>query len=249
MGPIRLGSGAERHILLITCGFSKFVSGTVLNDLQSTTIAKGLLNCHILIHGCPEQIITDQGSSINSSKVIKELYDVLSIDKVQTSPYHPQANLTENRNKTVKQILSKLVTDNPDQWPKYLQTALFSYNNTVNKSTGFSPGYLFYGRNLRKAHVYFGTTTQYFRDEIHYAYTLYWELRRVYGVVQLQESLQAQQERGKRYYDKRSRRTHYREGDCVAVYMPLPASQLNNNKFKTRLRVLFQIIKVTSDQN
>ena len=31
--------------------------------------------------------------------------------------------------------------------------------------------------------------------------------------------------------------------------MPLPASQLNNNKFKTRLRVLFQIIKVISDQN
>ena len=186
MGPIRLDSGAERHILLITCGFSKFVSGTVLNDLQSTTIAKGLLNCHILIHGCPEQIIIDQGSSINSSKVIKKLYDVLSIDKVQTSPYHPQANLTENRNKTVKQILSKLVTDNPDQWPKYLQTALFNYNNTVNKSTGFSPGYLFYGRYLRNAHdVYFRkTTTQYFRDESHYACTLYWGLRRVYGVVQ-----------------------------------------------------------------
>ena len=120
MGPIFMNSGAEKHILLITCGFSKYVSGTVLPDLQSSTIARGMLQSHILIHGCPEQLITDQGSSINASKVIQELYDVLNIDKIQTSPYHPQANLTENRNKTIKQILSKIVADNPNQWPKYL---------------------------------------------------------------------------------------------------------------------------------
>ena len=139
MGPIHSDSGAERHILLITCGFSNFVSGSVILNLQSNTIAKGLLNCHILIHGCREQLVTDQGSSINSSQVIQQLYNLMNIDKVQTSAYHPQANLTENRNKTIKQILSKLVMEFPNKWLQFLQTALFSYNNTVNKSTGFSP--------------------------------------------------------------------------------------------------------------
>ena len=85
VGPIFMNSGAEKHILLITCGFSKYVSGTVLPDLQSSTIARGMLQSHILIHGCPEQLIKDQGSSISASKVIQELYDVLNIDKIQTS--------------------------------------------------------------------------------------------------------------------------------------------------------------------
>ena len=167
----------------------------------------------------------------------------------KTKYKHPQANLTENRNKTIKQILSKIVADNPNQWPKYLQIALFSYNNTVNKSTGFSPGYLFYGRKMRNAHdVHFGTTTtHYFRNEAHYANSLYWELRQVYKVVS--ENLQSQQERCKRYYDKKAHRTHYSEGDCVAIYLPLLTKERPNNEFKTRLRVLFQIERVISDQN
>ena len=85
MGPIFMNSRAEKHILFITCDFFKYVSGTVLPDLQSSTIARGMLQSHILIHGCPEQLIMDQDSFINASKVIQELYDVLNKDKIQTS--------------------------------------------------------------------------------------------------------------------------------------------------------------------
>ena len=44
-------------------------------------------------------------------------------------------------------------------------------------------------------------------------------------------------------------KTDYKIGDYVAIYMPLPVSERANNKFKSRLRVLYQIIQVISDQN
>ena len=249
MGPIYNKTGAERHILLVTCGFSKFVTGVVLPNIQSQTIAKGFLECHIFVHGCPEQLVTDQGTSISSSQVIKNLYNLLNIDKIQTTAYHPQTNLTENRNKTVKQIISKLVQECPEKWPKYLQMALFSYNNTVNKSTGYSPGYLFYGRHMRNAHdICFGTTTtKFFRNQAHYANELYWQMREVNCIVR--NTLQAQQERCKRYYDRKVNSTNYKKGDFVAVSMPLPHAEKADQKFKTRLRVLFQISQVISDHN
>ena len=66
MGPIYNKTGAERHILLVTCGFSKFVTGIVLPNIQSQTIAKGFLECHIFVHGCPEQLVTDQSVRIEN---------------------------------------------------------------------------------------------------------------------------------------------------------------------------------------
>ncbi len=249
MGPIYNDRGVEKHILLVTCAFSKYVSGIVLTNILSITIAKALLNCHILIFGCPEQIITDQGSSIHASEVIQQLYQLLNIDKDKISAYHPQSNLTERSNKSIKAVISKLTHECPNKWPQYLPVALFSYNNTINKSTGFSPGYLFFGRQMRNAHdIYFGTTsTKFFRDQSHYACNLYWELREVYGLVT--EALQRQQLSAKKLYDKKACRTEYKIGDYVALFMPLPASERANNKFKTRLRVLFRIVKVISDHN
>ena len=127
--------------------------------------------------------------------------------------------------------------------------ALFSYNNTVNKSTGYSPGYLFYGRHMRNAHdICFGTTTtKFFRNQAHYANELYWQMREVNCIVR--NTLQAQQERCKRYYDRKVNSTNYKKGDFVAVSMPLPHAEKADQKFKTRLRVLFQISQVISDHN
>ena len=194
-------------------------------------------------------MITDQGSSISTSEVIQQLYQLLNITKDKISAYHPQSNLTERSNKTIKAVLSKLVHDCPEKWPQYLPIALFSYNNTVNKSTSFSPGYLFFGRQLRNAHdIYFGTTSsKFFRDQSHYACDLYSQFREVYGLVT--ESLQKQQLRAKKVYDKKANRTQYSIGDHVAIFFPLPVSERANNKFKTRLRVLFRIDKVISDHN
>jgi hypothetical protein len=249
MGPIQKNSGATKHIFLITCGFTKFVSGAVVSNIESPTLAKAFLNSHVLLHGTPDQICTDQGSSIDASELIKHFYDLMNVSKIRTTPYRPSTNLVERINKTAKAILAKLVHRHPDKWDSYLPLALFCYNNTVHSATGFAPNYLFFGRQVKAPNdLFFGTTsTEFYRDQGHYAHDLYWKMRDVYGLVQ--SSLKKQQEQAKRLYDKSARLTKYKERDHVALVLPLPPSEQPNNKFKSRFRVLYQIEKVISDHN
>ena len=65
-------------------------------------VAQALLHKVIFPHGCPEQLLSDQGSQFHS-KVLQVLSHSLGIKHVFTSPYHPQTNgLTELMNKTIK---------------------------------------------------------------------------------------------------------------------------------------------------
>ena len=171
MGPITKESGVTKHIFLSTCAFTKFVTGAVLPNLKSSTIAKAFLQSHVLIHGVPEQVCTDQGSSIEGSEFIKEFYQLIGVTKLKTTPYHPRSNLVERANKTIKSILAKIVHDNPNAWDTQLQVAIFCYNNTVHMATGFEPSYLFLGRRVRSpSDLFFGTTTtEYYRNQGHYA--------------------------------------------------------------------------------
>ena len=56
------------------------------------------------------EIISDQGTDF-MSQLLKELCNLLHINQIQTSPYHPQTNgLVERFNKTLKAMLRKLVS-------------------------------------------------------------------------------------------------------------------------------------------
>ena len=247
--PITLNSGAQKHIFLTTCAYSKYVTGAVLNNLTAPSIAKAFLNSHVLIHGVPEQIVTDQGSLIDQAQFIQAFYNLLGTEKNRTTAYHPQANLVERANKSIKAILSKIEHDSPNDWPKQLQLSLFCYNATVHKSTGFEPSFLFLGRKVRAPNdMFFGTTSsEFFRNSGHYAHDMYWKMRKIYGIVST--SLNKQQRILKKTYDKSAHITKYKEGDFVALHMPLPPSQRPNNKFKSNLQTLYKIVKVISDHN
>jgi transposase InsO family protein len=40
-------------------------------------------------HGIPQEILTDQGTNLKSS-LLGELYKLIGVTAIQTSPYHPQ---------------------------------------------------------------------------------------------------------------------------------------------------------------
>ena len=55
----------------------------------------------------------------------------------------------ERMNRTLKNILSKLVNDQQDDWDIWLPQALLSYRSTLHSSTGYSPHLLMFGRETR----------------------------------------------------------------------------------------------------
>ena len=73
-------------------------------------------------HGIPETILSDQGTNFQSV-LLAELYELLNIHKVRTSPYHPQTDgLTERLNRTLQAMLACYVEKEQKDWETFLRS-------------------------------------------------------------------------------------------------------------------------------
>ena len=89
-------------------------------------------------HGVPLKIHSDQGRSFEN-QVIRELCNMLNIQKTRTTPYHPQSDgLVERMNRTLLEMLAKYTQSDPATWDIWLPTVLFANRAAEQPSTGFS---------------------------------------------------------------------------------------------------------------
>lgn len=91
--------------------------------------------------------MSDHGTSF-LNKVLAELAETYQFHCEYTPPYHPQANFVERANRTVKPILTTFVSENQRDWDRYLPEFMFALNSIKQDSTGFSPAFLNFGREL-----------------------------------------------------------------------------------------------------
>jgi len=97
----------------------------------------------------PESIISDQGAQF-AVGLMKELNRMLGIETKLSTAFHPQTDgQTERANQELEQYLRMFVDYRQEQWPDWLGTAEFAYNNKVNSSTKVSPFMANNGRNPR----------------------------------------------------------------------------------------------------
>lgn len=81
------------------------------------------------------------------STLLKQVYQVLGIKSLKSTPYHPQTDgLTEQFNQTLKQTFVRNTGRDWDQWLPHL---LFAYREVTQASTGISPFELLYGHDVR----------------------------------------------------------------------------------------------------
>ena len=98
MGPLPKTSQGHQHILLVTDLFSKWIEAFPL----ATTV-----NEVICCYGVPATLRSDKAPNL-WSQTISSLCDMLGIDKIRTSAYHPQGNAqVEWFNHTLEAMLSK----------------------------------------------------------------------------------------------------------------------------------------------
>jgi len=91
------------------------------------------------LHGLPESIISDRGPQF-AAGVIRELNGMLGIDSKLSTAFHPQTDgQTERMNQELEQYLRTFIDHQQEQWPEWLGTAEFAYNNKVQTSTKVSP--------------------------------------------------------------------------------------------------------------
>lgn len=132
----------KSYILQMIDANTKFVATAALDDQQAETIRKVLWPKWFSYFGVPRALLSDQGKNVDG-KVIRDLCKRLNIIKMHSSPYHPEGNgSTERSIGSVKSIIRAMCQSRgvaPEDWDLLLDEATLAYNNTVNKSTGFSP--------------------------------------------------------------------------------------------------------------
>jgi hypothetical protein len=100
-------------------------------------------------HGVPSTIVSDRGPQFLSS-FWQRFMSLLGVKIKLSSAFHPETDgSTEILNQSLEQYLRIFCSYQQDDWGSLLPLAEFSYNNSVNSVTGFSPFFALYGFHPR----------------------------------------------------------------------------------------------------
>jgi len=101
------------------------------------------------LYGLLESIISDRGPQF-VARLMRELNGMLGIESKLLTAFHPQTDRqTERVNQELEQYLRMFIDHRQEQWPKWLGTAEFAYNNKVHSSTQMTPFKANYGQDPR----------------------------------------------------------------------------------------------------
>jgi len=131
--------------LVLVDAHSKWLDVQLMHSITSeNTISK--LKEIFSIHGLPQKIVTDNGSSFTSS-TFKGFMERNGIKHICSAPYHPSTNgLAERAVQTFKRSLAQIEgTSIKEKLNKFL----FKYRITPHTVTGVAPAELLMGRRLR----------------------------------------------------------------------------------------------------
>lgn len=148
VGPVERCKAGNRYMLVITDYATKYPEVFPLKSIKAKSVALCLVQFFSRV-GFPREILTDQGTNFMST-LLKQVYQLLGIRSIRTTPFHPQTDgLTERFNQTLKQMLRKFVNDSATDWDQWLPYLLFAYREVPHSFTGFSPFELLYGHQVR----------------------------------------------------------------------------------------------------
>ena len=208
-----------KNVLVVVDHFTRYVQAYVTKNHMARTTARVLYNNYFSVFGFPQRLMSDQGTEF-CGKVISAMCSLLGIEKIRTTPYHPQTNGSAERvHQTLQRMIGKLDPEKRKKWPYHIGSILIAYNATRSMVTGFSPYFLMFGRRPRlpidllfPTHRAQGLT----RTIDEYVANLYDRLRDSLKIAQ--DCAEKEARRQKRLYDRKVGAVELRPGDRVLVH-------------------------------
>ena len=146
LGPLPETETKNKYIMVVADYFTKWTEAYALPDQKSMTIADALVTNFIVRFGCPLQLHTDQGPSFEAD-LFQDICKLLGIHKTRTCPYRPNSDgLVERFNRSVQDMLAKLVNSDRTNWDDLLPYVMCAYRATPHESTGVTPNRMMLGR-------------------------------------------------------------------------------------------------------
>jgi hypothetical protein len=219
VGPLEITDQGNRYIVVATEYLTKWPEARAIPDMTASTVAKFIYEDIICRHGCPKEILSDQGKSF-CNELVDNLCKLLEIRHRLASPYHPQTNgLTERFNKTLCESLAKYVTAHEAQWDTFIPSVLFAYRTLRQATTKYEPFKLLYGREA-KTPLQLQFEQEYELDA-EKAIEAHKEII-TEELAQLREdarkNIQKRQAKQKEHHDEKVREKQYQIGDKVLLY-------------------------------
>ena len=227
VGPLPRTTSGNRYILVICDYATRYPEAVPVKAVDAEHIAEELVRIFARV-GIPEEMLTDQGSNF-TSQLLSEIYQLLHVHPIRTSPYHPQTDgLVERFNKTLKAMLRKVAAEDELNWDKWLPYLLFAYQEVPQDSTGFSPFELLYGRAVRgPLDILKGSWKEPKKcsdNVVSYVLAVQQKLASMSDLVR--DNLSEAQRRQKVWYDLNARQREFKPGDLVLVLLPTSAGSL-----------------------
>ena len=117
----------------------------VTNNHTAHITVQVLYNNFFSVFGFPQKLMSDQGTEFTED-VITAMYKLLGIEKIRTTPYHPQTNGSAERvHQTLQRMIGKLDPEKCRKWPEHIGSVLIAYNATQSQVTSYSPYFLMFG--------------------------------------------------------------------------------------------------------
>ena len=227
VGPLSRSSSGKRYILVICDYATRYPEAVALRNIDANTVAEELLTFFARV-GVPEEILTDQGTNF-TSQLLAEVYSLLGVKPIKTTPYHPQTDgLVERFNGTLKAMLKKTASDEGRDGDRLLPYLLFAYREVPQASTGFSPFELLYGRHVRGPldvlRETWEASTRKTESVVSYVMTIQERLAKLKEIVR--DNLEDAQKTQKTWYDRHVRSREFQPGDKVLVLLPTSTNKL-----------------------
>ena len=215
-----------QNVLVVVDHFTRYVQAFVTKNHTARTTARVLYNNYFSVFGFPQRLMSDQGTEF-CGKVIAAMCSLLGIEKMRTTPYHPQTNGSAERvHQTLQRMIGKLDLEKRRKWPAHMGSIIIAYNSTRSLVTGYSPYYLMFRHRprlpidllfpMRWMQMLTHTIDEYIRESLAIA----------------QDCAVKEAQRQKQLYDRKVGAVELRPGDHILVR--LDAFRGQRRKLKNR---------------
>lgn len=147
IGPLTRSALGMKYIFVCTDRATRMVFADAAPDKEPKRARALLRRVHATL-GLPHRVQTDWGTEYDD--MFTEEVAKFQITRTRSAPYYPQSNgRVERANATIAESLRKYVDEAHRHWDNYLQAVICALNTAPNRSTGFSPFFLLFGREPR----------------------------------------------------------------------------------------------------